>query len=78
MSKYAQNLARQAKLLNPSMKDHEIICCVKRHFSIEIAREIRPGTVTSLYDLTGLLDEIEKEQRIFRTKEFTKLAKKTR
>lgn len=72
MSEYTQNLARQTKLLNPPMSDHEIIRCVKRHFSIEIAKEIRPGTVTSIFDLTRLLDDIEEEQKIYREKRIRK------
>lgn len=62
----------RAKLLNPLISDHEMIRCIKRHFSMEIAREIRPGTVTSIFDLTRTLDDIEEKQKLYREKKIRK------
>lgn len=61
MADYAQEYARQAKLLDPPMSEHEIIRAVKGHFSIDIAREIRATTVSNLKDMMKLLSSIEAE-----------------
>ncbi|XP_029679911.1 uncharacterized protein LOC115245642 [Formica exsecta] len=66
MAEYIMNLARQAKFLDPPMSDHEIIRSVKKHFSSEIMREIRPSTVKTINELTTLLDEIVYEKRLLR------------
>lgn len=72
MSEYAQSLVRQAKLLEPPMSDHEIIRCLKRHFSADVARKIRPGTVTNISDLSRILDDIKEEQRLIRESKIRK------
>lgn len=39
---------------------------------MEIAREIRSGAVTSIFDLTRTLDDIEEEQKLYREKKIHK------
>ncbi|XP_036140842.1 uncharacterized protein LOC118644959 [Monomorium pharaonis] len=62
MSEYALNIAKQAKYLNPPMSEMEIIRSVKRHFSKDIAREIRPTTVKNVEEFVKLLDELDYER----------------
>lgn len=59
MSEYAMSLARDARLLEPTMSEYEVIRCVKRHFDRDVTREVRPSTVKSLQVLMGLLEDIE-------------------
>lgn len=63
MSDYAIRIAREAKLLQPPMSDHEIFRCLKRHFSHDIARELRPSFVRTIEDMCRLLDEIEADKK---------------
>ncbi|KMQ90526.1 reverse ribonuclease integrase [Lasius niger] len=63
MAEYALNVSKQAKYLVPPMSEHEIIRCVKRHFGMHIAREIRPSTVKTIEEFVTLLDELEYEQK---------------
>jgi len=61
MSEYVLNLVRQAKLLILPMSDNEIINALKRYFSVDVVREIKPAIVSNLKDLTKLLNIIEQK-----------------
>lgn len=59
MSEYALNIIHQCQMLKPRMSDNDIIEMLEDHFEENVAREIRPSTVSNLTDLIILLKRIE-------------------
>lgn len=65
LCEYFLRHAREAQMLEPPMNEHEIIRSLKRHFTEDIARELRPGSTRTLAEAAEILEEIQNQMDFF-------------
>lgn len=63
MADYVLNMAREAETLEPPMSQKELVSCLTRHFPESIARDLRPALISTLDEMTSILENIESEAK---------------